>query len=688
MAAIDSHDESETRFSLIELDLPTSAAPPTPRAAPAPTPAPAPTATPLETGRALLLGATNEAALNAAVERLVKTYPDASHPTRLALRPVYRMAVLAITWLRLWASLTRAVRERPALVTPLVPTVEAIAAQPHHGTFARRSSSDAWHGFLPFSGRAVRPGDRIVLTRRNGATQAYYVGELLHTNYRVQGQAGTLVSFTDAAPVAAPVAAPAAALDAPAPVASDASTIGGALGDIAAASAAPRPTSGSLADGTMRGVGFSSADGYVQALANGTKRATADMYLSTLRAQYHYTPEQIAALTVTIIAESSLPVGAGITHTPAAGRSVADMTRAEARAHFQQQSPAAQAKIKAAAELHIAEEHAGELQSLAIAGLVAEGDGLIVSGGHAQRGVVVPRADVVAALDAIGRAELAPRVKTSKAQFGEVMGRLGGGALHARAAKKRNSTDWPADVSARWIVSRLDDAATLGSAGDKELIAELIEVDSGAEVRFVGGSTELRERVVAAFAERTGAQTYNPGDLHDWLRYRVLQHTYSAVEYGGFWWAPGGQARKDEIRTVINAVLPLMGRVIAIGEAANKASMSGGITDTLRAEIATVRAAYERNVAAVAKAASEKAAKEGLGLADQELAARRASITSDVAANRLRDLDKVAIRVAGFAELLGPALHAPLRTAVDELRTTLAASLDDVSQRFAMLELV
>lgn len=427
---------------------------------------------------------------------------------------------------------------------------------------------------------------------------------------------------------------------------------------------------GSMAGGQLRGVGFSDAAGYVGALAHGVKRATAEGYKQILRATYHYTPEQIAALTVTIIAEAALPEGVGITHVPQ-GKAVSDMTRAEAAEHFRSKSPAEQAKLKAKAEAAAAEEHAASLQSLAIAGLVAEGEGLIVSPGDAVHGVVVPRAELITQLG--DRADLAPRIKSNVAQFGEVMRGIGSSGLRSRAAKKRNASDWPADVASRWIVERPDDAAALGSSGDKELIAELL---TEGEIRFVGGSIELRERVVDAFVERIGTQSYNPTDLLRWLRDQVLVGVYSAVRYGGFHWVPGAPERVTEVRNLIDRVLPIMGREIGLGEVANKSSMAAGIARTLIAEVAAVRRTYDANLAEAQRNAGRKVASEGPAAFD--LAARRAEVSSTVAANRLADLGKVAARVEGFAALLGPELHTPIKASVDSFREMLRGLCDFV----------
>lgn len=580
------------RFDLIEF-APSAA--PTARQAPAPSPIPA-SVSPLAAGQILLTSAATLESLDKAAQDVARLcdragLKDKAHPTREALRGMYRAVRMSLAWMHLWASLGRAMQERPGLVQPypaLIPTANS----------------------------------------------------------------GTLLE---------------------------------ALGGLAneGASNASTQSAGSMAGGQLAGVGFTSAQGYVTALANGVKAATAEGYKSTLRGRYGYTTEQIAALVVTLIPEASGLAGAGVVHAPEGGRSVADMSREEARAHFRSLSPAARLKASQEAEIKAAQDRANELQAVAIAGLVAEGEGLIVSPGPAVHGAITPRAEIVAALESIGRADLAPRVKTGKAQFGDVMRNLGAG-LHTRAAKKQNAADWSADVTSRWIVSRPDDSARLGSSGDKELIAELVRVGDEFEIRFVGGSTELRERVVAAFTERTGTSALTSTDLLGWLATRVLVGAFHAVKWGGFYWAPGGDTSKAALRTVIDAVHPLLGREIAVGDAANPKAMASGIARSLGNDVAVIVKAYEVALTKAQQTARDKATAEGQ---DPELASRRVEVSAEVATSRLRDLEKASARIEGFRELIGPERYAPIHAQIEALRSKLGSNLTDGHLRASMLEL-
>jgi hypothetical protein len=627
------------------------------------------------------------------------------------------LTVLALVWARLWGSFGAALGQpgalaffgrpvaAPAPVAVAAPTPAPVAAalapvaQP--APLAARwipAGGGAFHALTTGPAtvgsrlRVTTKGGRVsyqivtavVTTRANGeracvvVPESEYVGSASPVSptpaVSLPSESGYLAALAQSAGyVAAPVEIAAESAQEPT---SSGSTLIGDLTGIATegASNAAGTTLGSMAGGQLRGVGFSTAQGYVTALAHGVKQATAESYKSILRRAYHYTQAQIDALTVTIIPESTLPVGVGITHTPSVN--AMDMTAAQRRALWKTTAtPTAQNATEIArAETRAAETRSDEMRSMLIAGLVADGMGIVIAPGDAHRGVSQERAPLVAALTEAGFRDLAPGVKSNKAQFGAVMQTLNGGGLRTRAAKKKHATAWPADVASRWIVDRPNDAAVLGSAGDKELIAELTADD---EIRFVGGTTELRERVVAAFDERIDGERYTASDLLGWLK-RKLHNEFYAVKSDGFIYCPGSDEHCTKIRNFVNAALPFLGRGIGVGELASKAGMADGIARTLSAEIAAVRKAYENNKADAGKAAARKALESCLGTAEQELAARRADASPEAAANRVKDLSKVAARVEGFRELIGPKAHAPLKVAVDELRALLNSLCDFV----------
>lgn len=441
-------------------------------------------------------------------------------------------------------------------------------------------------------------------------------------------------------------------------------------------------TAGSMAGGQLAGAGYTSAAGYVTALAHGVKAATADSYRQTLRMQYGYTAEQIAALTVTLIVESALPVGAGVVHAPV-GVAVHDMTPAQVRANFAR-PVVLSAEQKAAAEQAAL---AAPMKATLLHGLVESGRGLVVSPGRAQHGVVCPASDLRAALALIDRDDLAPRIKSSVAQFGTVMGALNGNGLRSWAAKRREAAatgeSWPADVVSRWIVGTLNGGGQLGSLGDKELIAELT---TAGEVQFTGGNAVLRGSVTEAFAVRVAEQAYNATDLLAWFR-RVLRTAFHGVEWGGFTYCPGRKEQVAPIRAFIAAIKPLLGRTIGVGEAITDEGMTEGIGESFNDEIVAVERAYTVAKSAAANREYSKAHKAGLPAADCELAGKRAVVLSDAAGSRLDDLRTIATKIDGFAPMLGELTTKALRARIAALTAILTPLIDASSERFRNLEL-
>src|SRR5258706_12792913 len=111
-----------------------------------------------------------------------------------------------------------------------------------------------------------------------------------------------------------------------------------------------------------------------------------------------------------------------------------------------------------------------------------------------------------------------------KAQFGEVMQGLIGNGFRAWSVTRKDVSKagevWPTDVVSRWIVGTLDGGADLGKLGDKELVAELTR---DGEIRFVGGSRSLRERLTREFEARVTEQSYNATALLDCLSSAVAK---------------------------------------------------------------------------------------------------------------------------------------------------------------------
>jgi hypothetical protein len=454
------------------------------------------------------------------------------------------------------------------------------------------------------------------------------------------------------------------------------STLASTLADIVTGSdASTRQVSGSLADGTMRAVGFSTAEGYVTALANGVKRATADSYLATLRLAYGYNGAQLGALKVTIIPEVALPVGPGIVHMPTGPDIFSKGYKA----------PGTQVATEAAV---VAVITPGTL----IANLLQDRKGKIFGAGRADRRATHrTRAELVAALETIGRADLAPRLKTSKAQFGEVMRSLNapGQKMKAwnvtRADVRKACQEWPADLASRWCVGVLDGTDSLGSLGDKVLIADLTEAN---EIRFIGGSDTLRQKVTEAFTARIGEQTYNATDILNWFR-AVMTSEFHMVQWASFMFIPGNEEQTGPVCAFVNALRGVMSRSIGEIDAVTGEGLLHGLAEGLSDEISEIEERYELACDLARKRDRAKLLKANPAASDVELelCERRAVVLPEAATSLVRALNEKADKVKGYETMLGTEVVKPVRDAIASLRATLEPLCDSTSAMAAVIEL-
>lgn len=433
--------------------------------------------------------------------------------------------------------------------------------------------------------------------------------------------------------------------------------------------------SGSLADGTMRAVGFSNAQGYVTALANGVKRATADSYLATLKLAYGYNGAQLGALKVTIIPETVLPVGAGIVHA-ATGPDI-----------FSRGYKAPGTQVAAPTSV-VAVITPGTL----IANLLQDRKGKIFGAGRADRRATHrSRTELVAALETIGRTDLAPRLKTSKAQFGEVMRSLNapGQKMKAwnvtRADLKKACQEWPEDLASRWCVGVLDGTDALGSLGDKVLIADLTEAN---EIRFVGGSDTLRQTVTEAFTSRIGEQTYNATDILNWFR-RVMSEEFHMVQWASFMFIPGNEDQTVPVVAFVNAMRPVMSRSIGEIDAVTGEGLLNGLAEGLHDELCEISDRYDLACDLARKRDRAKLLKANPAASDVELelCERRAVVLPEAATALVRALSEKADKVQGYETMLGSDAVKPVRALLASLRATIEPLCDSTSAMAAVIEL-
>lgn len=442
----------------------------------------------------------------------------------------------------------------------------------------------------------------------------------------------------------------------------EAPTVPADFAGIAGESAANASASnlGDLANGRATlGVGFSSAEGYLEALRRGVKRATCDEYTRILRTTYNVTVD----FPVRILDENTLPVGEGITHTPT-GPSVFDAShpdRAANRARFGAKSATA---IRPAT--HTPERRYLSSANL-IAGAIASGQGALVSwprgrGGYrAARNGATSRGELLTALGSINAAHLAPAAPSAAKQFGEAMRTLNANGLVTRHATRKIGEAIPADVESRFIVGHVDASADLGSLGDKRLIADLTITGM---LRFTG-SDSLAARVRADYESRVASDTYTSTDLSQWLE-RTLRNHYHAVTCGAHLYVPA--AHVVTVRALVGAVRSIMGRAFQVIPVTSGEDLIAGLAEGLADEVAEIRTRFERETLRVR-------------------AESRANIGSRMATTMLIECHNVRERVTGYAAMLGDSAVATVKADLATLETALRALTDDTSQRFAALDL-
>lgn len=704
--------DDDNRFSLLEIDEPVGESAQEPTPAPAPSPAPSKAVTAdmtFQLAPDILRGVGSLSELGACMQSLAASLHalgvKQDDPRREPLRALARAVRCALVWVHLWGSLARAVTERPALVGALVPTAEPVAtpapvaapvvaapvAAPRVGT-AERPYAATWSQLrgggwgariTNVGGSPVANGERVRIVKRSGEQQDRVVTHVWWTD----GSAALVsVGEIPAAPTTAPAATAPTTAKAPAqnerqaiPTIRETAPAGGTLaetlGNVAAESVANagQASAGSMASGARAGVGFTSAEGYVTALRNGVKRATADGYLATLRTSYKYTDAQIAALTVTIIPEAPTGTRPALPHEIRTVRpdvNAMDLSTSERRKLWSmtpgQRAEAEQAKA------------ANEAALTRLISLTAKKSGSIVSLGTARHGATATLAECEQAVTAIGRKDLAPRAKSAKAQFGDIMGRFSRGGLKAWAARRSQTDTWPADVVSRWIVGSLDGSGQLGSLGEKQIVAELLR---DGQIRFTGGSAEQRERVQTEYTLRRNEQTLDATDLRDWI-VATIEREWHAATWASNYFVPGSAEDHAPLHAFIKAIGALAGRSIEVAYLQDARGFAGGIARGQGDDVARLGRELDIAEEAARKQARANATKEG---ADPELAAARAVPSAEVAATLHKKCDELAVKIEGYALLVGDEIK-PVKAALDALRARIPAA-DASALRAAMIEL-
>jgi len=576
------------------------------------------------------------------------------------------------------------VEATPAAPRPVMASWCKIRRGTHAGDWGARIQRRAGDSF-----RAPVAGDVVLVERRNGSAQPKRVSAVVQS-FEDQGSGPAWLCAVEDAPEGARATllhamqtrqAIPVVMDAPAPI--DAAPVNSELAaednalaqDLALAAGesaanAAAQASGSLAAGTMRGVGFSTAAGYVQALANGVKAGTAETYKSTLHTQYGYTTAQIDALTVTIIPESTLPVGPGIVHE-ATGPGIFSLPPSERRFKV------GESKTKASVQRLISERDF-------IAGAVAEGSMLQVSWTGAGSTTL---GKVRAALAEIGREHDAPTAPSAERHAGHAVDSLR--SAEWDTARLRGAL--PDGVAARWQVGRKATARTAKAGDAYGEIALVVSLHDDDTLSF-DGLPSLAEAVRGHYTKATAFETLKSDALTPWLS-SLLRSTHKAVKRGHVMYVPGGQA--NAARALVEAIGKCWGDHETIPVTTGKdlmRSLTRGLTD----EVAALEQDYDVKTEAARDSAEKKARKQAAerrltGTHGEDALVKRArelaTCTAHNANTILSKLGLVAARVDGYAVALGDDSVKDIKARITALRASLVNLADDTALRAEMLEL-
>jgi hypothetical protein len=418
-------------------------------------------------------------------------------------------------------------------------------------------------------------------------------------------------------------------------------------------------SSGSLAAGTMRGVGFPDAAGYVTALANGTKEPTTSQYLSILRSQYGYTEEQIAGLSLGGIAQSELPAGKGI---------AADH-RVDGKDVFDLRREAAAAAAKTIRET-------ADATTLALAQRLTVADSPNAWWEIGWRGVgSITRAELVAAT---GDEMLAPEPKISSTQLSRTIDSLRG--THDATMV----TTRPVGVKVRWQIGRgKQHAAYVGAEYGKVLA--IVDLCSDNTLVFDGDVT-IADEVRAEYSRFCGDEVLRPGDVTSWLQ-QTLRKRFGAVRSGErFLLSP---KHKDAARELCSKVAS----VWSVGNWVRGRLDDDGVPElgVTYQDVATVIGGIWQGLAAEVTEAEERWAKTVTDAAAKTQKPGVRACTNELERiDGAKPEDGLVARVNGL-RIIGEGPLAPLRARVAALRAAVTAALreanDPTSERFANLEL-
>jgi hypothetical protein len=324
----------------------------------------------------------------------------------------------------------------------------------------------------------------------------------------------------------------------------------GVLADSAANAGAV--SSGSLNEGARRYVGFNSAEGYVQALANGVKAETAEQYKNILVSSYGYTREAVNQLPVNLIVGSALPVGAGVQLHD--GDTDAAVAAIKAHSAAIKAAKARQANGTPDGLKIIADDDTSRVRLThgnVVAGAVAEGNGILTHW-NGEKSLTLAKIRELAATAEIPDAWL-PKAKSAETQANHAVNAVAREFKFVATREKKTHKDAGAAYDARW---RIADPSTAGTDAGESAGSIVTVVTLNEGTLTFAGSDEIATKVAAVFADLTSREVLQAGHVTTWLG-GVLRDHLGGVKYGGCWYVP--VATRGAAEKIIAAFAPAWG---------------------------------------------------------------------------------------------------------------------------------
>lgn len=334
-------------------------------------------------------------------------------------------------------------------------------------------------------------------------------------------------------------------------------------------------------------------------------------------------------------------------------------------------------------DIVLAGEAAAEVSSGALSGWIGLGS--------------LTRAAILAALvEAELPAEWAPAAKSDVAQLGRAMTALNNLGFIARRARRADwrrvdiySSERERDYRVRWVAVAADaGAAELGQPVGEVVLT--VELHDGSSDLHIEGHAGLAARVQADYEAFRDAELYAAGDVTTWLRGILIRHCGATRYAMGYYIPAGGREVAQRLVSTLakrwgsswaNPLLPVAtSDELKVGIARGFADEVAGVARSLQSARETARKdAVKAHAAEVEEA--EKAGRPA------PAAPVNVEISAGTAARLLRDLGDVDERADAYRVIVGDAALADAVAQLRALHAELSPIADDVSQRFALLEL-